>query len=494
MWLPRHGGSWPSSAFWGFVPEMRPKYRGCTQSICVVGIMKAWNGIRKGIVCRWRNDAYARMYMPIVWNPLIRDVDGLMIGQKAGFKWANLINAQGNTLADWKRFLRNDVGTQKARIWRINRGKCMLMRITDAFARSGQILEEAAISPSEMEWTGLIDAENYIIGIKGTKAGSNEACYYKIEHRRVICEQPAYQTERPIRLLAKNGKAMIVDPEPSELKPTTVCWPIEGHSNQLSWDPAMYFWKTQGQSDGAKLVQFFRYNTKIGRQIILKQEHQDIAARKFWIQEGISERRLAKFWKMIWHDSGDRKIMMCLWLIVHRALPVGAWAKGPNVDPRCSACGQLESISHCLWECHEATAVWRRALRLLCHASSSFTLKWGHACWNCLDDDVEKFDSTCKAMYRGENGTIRLIIDNIAPTSNAQKQKIGDLWMLLAPIIIWSIWTTRCTRVFSTNKQPPVESIKLIWHISITILRAQYEQIHGTYDASKLMRLNFKKQ
>ena len=61
------------------------------------------------------------------------------------------------------------------------------------------------------------------------KAGSNEACYYKIEHGMVMCEQPTYQTERPIRLLAKNGKDMMVDP-----KPTTVCWPIEGHSNQLS--------------------------------------------------------------------------------------------------------------------------------------------------------------------------------------------------------------------------------------------------------------------
>ena len=108
--------------------------------------MKAWQGIRKGIVCRWRNDAYARMYMPIVWNPLIRDVDGLMIGQKAGFKWANLINAQGNALADWKRFLSNDVGTQKARIWRINRGKGMLMRIIDAIARCRQTLEDEAIS------------------------------------------------------------------------------------------------------------------------------------------------------------------------------------------------------------------------------------------------------------------------------------------------------------------------------------------------------------
>ena len=90
------------------------------------------------------------------------------------------------------------------------------------------------------------------------------------------------------------------------------------------------------------------------------------------------------------------------------------------------------------------------------------SLKWDHACWNCLDDDVEKFDNTCKTMYRGENGTIRLITDNRAPTINAQKQKIGDLWMLPAPIIIWSILTTICTRVLSANKRPPAESIKLI--------------------------------
>ena len=75
----------------------------------------------------------------------------------------------------------------------------MLMRIKDVIARSRQTLEDEAISPSEIEWTGLIDAENYLIGIKGMKAGSNEACYYKIEHGMVMCEQPTYQTERPIR-------------------------------------------------------------------------------------------------------------------------------------------------------------------------------------------------------------------------------------------------------------------------------------------------------
>ena len=113
-----------------------------------------------------------------------------------------------------------------------------------------------------------------------------------------------------------------------------VCWPIEGHSHQLSWDPTMYFQRTQGRTEGAKLVQFFRYNTKIGRQIILEQEHDKIAAHRFWIHEGISEMRLDKFCEMIWHDNYDHKIMMCLWLIAHRALPVGTWGKRAQSRPQ----------------------------------------------------------------------------------------------------------------------------------------------------------------
>ena len=186
--------------------------------------------------------------------------------------------------------------------------------------------------------------------------------------------------------------------------------------------------------------------------------------------------------------------MMCLWLIAHRALPVGTWGKGPNVDPRCTACGHMESISHCLWECREARAVWGRALRLLCHASSSFTLNWGHACWMCLEDDVATYDNTCNAKYRGENGSVRLIMDSRVPTTCVRNQKLEDLWMLLAPITIWHIWTARCNRVFSAHKRPPAESIKLIWHTLITTLRAQYERINGTNDGAELMRLNFRKR
>ena len=64
---------------------------------------------------------------------------------------------------------------------------------------------------------------------------------------------------------------------------------------------------------------------------------------------------------------------------------------------------------------------------------------------------------------------------------------------MLAPITIWRIWTTRRTKVFSTKKRLPTKSIKLIWHTLITTLRAQYERIDGTDDASKLTSLNFRK-
>ena len=54
-------------------------------------------------------------------------------------------------------------------------------------------------------------------------------------------EQPAYQREMPIRLIAENGKDKIINPKPREITPATTCWPIEGHLDKLSWDPTMYF-------------------------------------------------------------------------------------------------------------------------------------------------------------------------------------------------------------------------------------------------------------
>ena len=78
--------------------------------------------------------------------------------------------------------------------------------------------------------------------------------------------------------------------------------------------------------------------------------------------------------------------------------------------------------------------------------------------------------------------------------SQDKANSFGDLWTLLAPITIWCISTTRCTRIFSAHKRPPAESIKLMWHTIITTLRAQYERIAGSDDVAELMRLNFRKR
>ena len=156
----------------------------------------------------------------------------------------------------------------------------------------------------------------------------------------------------------------MVDPKSSEITPTIVCWPIEGI--QISYHGTHQC--ISGElKDELMVPSWFNFSStrrKLGGKLF-QNKNTDITSDKYWIQEGIGERRLDQFWKMIRHVSGDRKIMMCLWLIAHKGLSIGTWGKGPTVNPRCSACGQLESISHCLWECHEATVVCRRALSLL---------------------------------------------------------------------------------------------------------------------------------
>ena len=64
----------------------------------------------------------------------------------------------------------------------------MLKRITSAIARRRKALEDEDIITPEIEWTKLIDVENYLIGIKGMKAGCNEPRCYNTEHGMAMCE------------------------------------------------------------------------------------------------------------------------------------------------------------------------------------------------------------------------------------------------------------------------------------------------------------------
>ena len=125
-------------------------------------------------------------------------------------------------------------------------------------------LEEEEITTSKIVWTRLIDVENCLIGIKGMKAESNEACFYKLEHIMVRGKQPTYQRERSIRLIAENGKDMIIDPKPREITPATMCWPIEGHLDQLSWTHRCIYGELKDVRMGQSWFKFSGTTRKLG--------------------------------------------------------------------------------------------------------------------------------------------------------------------------------------------------------------------------------------
>ena len=96
---------------------------------------------------------------------------------------------------------------------------------------------------------------------------------------------------------------MMIDPKSSEITMTIVCWPIEGHSDKLSWDPFIENSRTNQRCKVGLIFQVYHKNQEAN--------YSTTKAQKYWIQEGI-RRRLDKFQKMIWHGSCDHKIMICL--------------------------------------------------------------------------------------------------------------------------------------------------------------------------------------
>ena len=77
-------------------------------------------------------------------------------------------------------------------------------------------------------------------------------------------EQSTYQSESLIKLIAKNGKDMIIDPKTKENTPTTMCWPIEEHSDQLSWDSTMYSRELKDELRGQSWFNFSSTTRKLG--------------------------------------------------------------------------------------------------------------------------------------------------------------------------------------------------------------------------------------
>ena len=72
------------------------------------------------------------------------------------------------------------------------------------------------------------------------------------------------------------------------------------------------------------------------------------------------------------------KIKAWLWLLSHKAVLVGEWLSSRGGEAGCKLCGHaLESISHCFWNCTEASSIWSRSLRIVATCGVNGNIVWG---------------------------------------------------------------------------------------------------------------------
>lgn len=69
---------------------------------------------------------------------------------------------------------------------------------------------------------------------------------------------------------------------------------------------------------------------------------------------------MPKWWKSLWHLKIPQKVQVFMWHVVNGALPTKmALAKRRlQMEERCNGCSKAKSLSHALFECGFAKAMW----------------------------------------------------------------------------------------------------------------------------------------
>ena len=103
---------------------------------------------------------------------------------------------------------------------------------------------------------------------------------------------------------------------------------------------------------------------------------------------------LAKFWVILWARKLPHKILHVQWLLVHRALPVGTWLHMMGLSTNCTRCHlQMETQTHCLWECIGSQPIWQHLLRIFANYFSPLVSIWGMVVWTSLVRDAFHYDT-----------------------------------------------------------------------------------------------------
>ena len=295
------------------------------------------------------------------------------MGSHSKLAWGPLAAGYGKSVDEWKYFESIPHREQNDYLSQIRGGHIMASEIRLTLLSQTEPEEQI----NQTGWFGCFSDEGNCEAVKSVDANGS-ASYFEVDRKGRLGRSRTETTEDVtqaywcrIRMLANIKGKWCIDPKIDNTLELVKAWiygnrPLVG----LPWDPGDYTWQIpQDHHLAAQQKTFFEYTVKLGRKILAGARNYEPAATRVWEEYGIPDDTINYFWNRIWKQKHTRKISTFQWLVVHRGLAVGAWYKGSVGEKGCLRCGDgLETQQHCLWECSQAQAIWKRILRVMARA------------------------------------------------------------------------------------------------------------------------------
>ena len=161
-----------------------------------------------------------------------------------------------------------------------------------------------------------------------------------------------------------------------------------------------------------------------------------------------------------------------------------------DIEAGCKICGHsLESIPHCFWNCAEAISIWSRCLRIMAACSVNGRVLWGSL--QGLKVMGEGWEEQLNPHGHGfimEGGKV-FQCARVRPGTNSEF--FEKLWMMVACLTGWHVWTRRCKFVFQQQKILSGEVLLNIWFELVSWLQGQYNSTQGESYATEIARSKF---
>ena len=490
---PPMGGLWADSIRWIFIPDKKHVMSRNWEDKFFNGLLRAWEHVHKGLEHGVPTCEAEYLRQNLVWNPNMRLPSGHMLGSRTRLDWAKLDVGPGASVDAWKSFHTLNINDRSEFLSSLRGGLIMWDQVQSVLGHS----DVTVWSFNPPKWEGAFTRLQVLVGVRG-HLSCGRCQDYEVEEDGSISsatiqtEILQYATFSKIRVLAYDGSKWLIDPQVEAVKEH---WKLRVFEKKplirLQWDPGEFWWKDPFDRM-EKRYGFFQYSVKMGRHILAAQRRTTPRASQFWNHQGITSEFLTKFWGTLWKRKQDMKINVFQWLVIHRALPIGQWLQQSAAPTACIyCCCQMETLKHCLWECHAAQQVWRRVFRVLAFMFRDCSFSWGMVVWATVAQVVWPYEACPNdTIIRIQRGRI-MAVQQSQMEAPYMLKTMQEVWELLCTTTMWFIWTARCSKVFGNTTIHPVESTRNVWMEMVHTLKGQYEDIKGETDVAVLQRLEF---